>query len=40
MDKKAAAEGKRLYEDIVGVIKHSDNKNYDEVSDEVRQSLT
>lgn len=39
MDKKAAAESKRLYEDIVGVIKHSDNKNYDKVSDEVRQAI-
>ena len=39
MDKKAAAEIKKLYKEATGVINNSDNKNYDKVSDEVRQAI-
>ena len=39
MDKKAAAEIKKLYKEATGVINNSDNKNYDRASDEVKQAI-
>ena len=39
MDKKAVAEIKKLYKEATGVINNSDNKNYDRVSDEVKQAV-